>query len=198
MTFNYVVDELRNPKIIELAIASAQKALDLDEADGWSHQAMGYACMRSGQMQLAGQHYDRAYQLNPNDVNIAGDRANWLMFVGRQEEAIQLLDAAMQRDPYPPTWIWEVRGGVLYQLKRHEEAIAAYLKAGPHPWWMPGLLAAAYAQLGQPEEARKAIAAILQSKPDCVLGTFERLAIHVVPRVREHFLDGLRKAGLPE
>ena len=198
LTLSYVVDGLRNREMIELAIASAQKALELNEADGWSHQAMGYACMRSGQMQLAGQHLDRAHQLNPNDVNIAGDRANWLNYVGRSEEAIRLLDATMQRDPYPPTWIWEVRGGVLYQLKRYEEAIAAYLKAGPQPYWMPGLLAAAYAQLGQSENARKAVATMLKLKPDCVLGTFARLAIHIDPRRREHVLDGLRKAGLPE
>jgi len=131
-------------------------------------------------------------------VNIATDRANWLNYKDRSEEAIRLLDAAMQRDPYPPAWIWEVRGSVLYQLKRYEEAIAAYLKAGPQPYWMPGLLAAAYAQLGQSENARKAVAAMLKIKPDCVLGTFARLAIHIDPRKREHILDGLRKAGVPE
>jgi TolB-like protein/tetratricopeptide (TPR) repeat protein len=198
LTAHYAVDDSRNPALIELAIASAQKALDLDDADGWSHEAMGYACMRSGQFQLAGEHHDRAYQLNPNDVNIATDRANWLNYKDRSEEAIRLLDAAMQRDPYPPAWIWEVRGSVLYQLKRYEEAIAAYLKAGPQPYWMPGLLAAAYAQLGQSENARKAVAAMLKIKPDCVLGTFARLAIHIDPRKREHILDGLRKAGVPE
>ena len=198
LTLNYTVDESRNPAMIELAVATAQKALDLDDADGWSHQAMGYACMRSGQMQLAGQHLDRAYQLNPNDVNIAADRANWLAFVGRPEEAIRLLDTAMERDPFPPTWIWEVRGAALYNLRRYEDAIAAYLKQGPQPYWIHGLLAAAYAQLGQSENARKAIAAMLQFKPDCVLGTFKRLGMYVDPSVREHFLDGLRKAGLPE
>lgn len=198
LTLNYVVDGSRDPAMIELAISSAQKALDLNDADSWSHQAMGCACMKLGQIQLAGQHFDRAYQLNPNDVNIVGDRANWLMYVGRPEEAIRLLDAAMQRDPYPPTWIWEVRGEVLYQLKRYEAAVAAYLKAGPQPFWMPGLLAAAYAQLGQSEDARKAIAAMLQLKSDCVVGTFATLATHADPRMREHLLDGLRKAGLPE
>ena len=198
LAMHYTVDDSRNPALIELAIASARKALDLDDADAWSHQAMGYACMRSGQFQLAGQHYDRAYQLNPNEVNIATDRANWLTFADRLEEAIRLLDTALQRDPYPPAWFWEVRGYVLYHLRRYEDAVAAYLKAGPQPYWIPGLLAAAYAQLGQAENAREAVAATLKLKPDCVLGTFARLSIHVDPRLREHLLDGLRKAGLRE
>jgi TolB-like protein len=198
LTLSYTLDGLRSPGMIELALATAQKALDLDDADGWSHQAMGYACMRSGQMQLAGQHLDRAHQLNPNDVNIAGDRANWLMFTGRPEEAIRLLDAALHRDPYPPTWIWEVRAYVLYHLKRYEEAIAACLNGDPQPYWMPGLLAAAYAQLGRSEDTRKAVAAMLKFKPDCTLHTFAALAADADPRMREHLIDGLRKAGLPD
>ena len=130
LTQNYTIDVLRNPSIIEEAVRSAQRALELDDTDAWAHQAMGYARLRQRQLQLAGLHYDRAFNLNPNDVNIAGDRANWLHFAGRMEEALQCLDLAMQRDPFPPTWVWEVRGGVLYQLKRYDEAIAAYLKAG--------------------------------------------------------------------
>ena len=157
---------------------------------------MGYACMRSGQMKLAGQHLDRAHQLNPNDVNIAGDRANWLMFSGRSEEAIRLLDAALHRDPYPPSWMWEVRCYVLYHLKRYEEAIAACLKGNPEPYWMPGLLAAAYAQLGQGDDARQAIATMLKLKPDCTLDTFVTLTIDA--DLREHLIDGLRKAGLSD
>ena len=53
---------------------------------------------------LAGVHSGRAVGLNPNDVMIAGHRANWLVRVGRLDEALQSLDAAMRRDPYPPTW----------------------------------------------------------------------------------------------
>ena len=198
LTTNYAINDSRDAELIEQAIACARKALDLDDADSWSHQAMGYACMRSGQMQLAGQHFDRAYELNPNDVSIAVDRANWLAFTGRLDEALRLLDAATKRDPYPPAMTWEVRGYILYQLKRYEEAISAALKGGSQPYWIPSLLAAAHAQLGQTEDARQAIAATLELKPDCSLGTFARLAIFVDPGMREHLLDGLRKAGLPD
>ena len=183
---------------IDEALACARRALELDDTDAWSHQAMGYACLRRRQLQLAGLHYDRAFSLNPNDVNIAADRANWLMYAGRLDEALQCLDVAMQRDPYPPTWVWEVRGGVLYQLKRYDEAIAAYLKVGSGPYWMPALLAAAYAQAGQLDNARRELATLLKIKPDATLGTFAALAISDDPRRIDHFLDGLRKAGLPE
>jgi len=196
LTQNYTIDVLRNPSIIEEAVRSAQRALELDDTDAWAHQAMGYARLRQRQLQLAGLHYDRAFNLNPNDVNIAGDRANWLHFAGRMEEALQCLDLALQRDPFPPTWVWEVRGGVLYQLKRYDEAIAAYLKAGENPFWMPALLAAAYAQTGQLENARRALAKLREIRPDVTLDTFSELGIYEDRSRAAHFLDGLRKAGL--
>ena len=117
---------------------------------------------------------------------------------GRLDEALKTLDNAIQRDPYPPTWVWEVRGGVLYQLKRYEEAIDAYLKVGADPWWMPGLLAGAYAQSGQLDNARMEIATLLKIKPDATLDTFRALAICADPKSIDHFLDGLRRAGLRE
>jgi TolB-like protein/Flp pilus assembly protein TadD len=198
LTLNYTIDGQRNVAMIDEALACARRAVELDDADAWSHQAMGYVSLRRRQFQLAGLHFDRAFHLNPNDVNIAADRANWLMFAGRLDEALKTLDNALQRDPYPPTWAWEVRGGVLYQLKRYDEAINAYLKVGADPYWMPGLLAAAYAQSGQLNNARVEIATLLKRKPDATVKTFRELAIFVDPSLTDHFLDGLRKAGLPE
>src|SRR5262249_18115696 len=192
LTVNYTLDGQRNPSIIEAAVRSAQRALELDDTDAWAHEAMAYARLRQRQLQLAGLHFDRAVSLNPNDVNIAANRANWLIFAGRSEEALQCLDLAMQRDPFPPTWVWEVRGFALYQLKRYDEAIAAYLKGGENPYWMPALLAAAYAQDGQLENARRELARLREIKPDVTLDTFSELAITCA----DHLLDGLRKAGL--
>jgi TolB-like protein len=198
LTVNYTIDGLRNPSIINEAVRSAQRALELDDTDASSHHAMGYACLKRRLFQLAGLHFDRAFNLNPNDVSIAGDRANWLNFVGRSEEALQCLDLAMERDPYPPAWVWEVRGTVLYDLRRYDEAIAAYLKVGEEPYWMPALLAAAYAQAGQLENARRQLAQLQSIRPDVTLDTFATLAIYEDRRLTDHFLDGLRKAGMSD
>jgi TolB-like protein len=196
LTLNYTIGGQQD--VLDEALACARRALELDDADAWSHEAMGYACLRRRQFQLAGLHFDRALSLNPNDVNIAADRANWLLFAGRLDEALKCLDDALQRDPYPPTWIWEVRGSVLYQLKRYDEAINAYLKVGAEHYWMPGLLASAYAQSGQLSNAQAEIATLLKRKPGVTVKTFRELAIFVDHKLADHFLDGLRKAGLPE
>jgi adenylate cyclase len=196
LTTSYTIEGQRNAATIEQALACARQALDLDDTDAWSHWAMGYAHLRQRELQLAGLHYDRAFSLNPNDVSIAGDRANWLMFAGRLDEALQCLDVALQRDPYPPTWVWEVRGGVLYHLNRYDEAVAALLKVGTNPYWIPALLAAAYAQAGQLDNARREVANLLKIKTDATLDMFFALSIHDDPSQADHFLDGLRKAGM--
>src|SRR5262245_30962418 len=53
LTVNYKVEGRRKSSTIEEAGRSAQRALELDDTDAWSHQAMGYACFARGQSQLA-------------------------------------------------------------------------------------------------------------------------------------------------
>jgi TolB-like protein len=198
LTSRYVIQGNRNSTVIDEALTDAQRALELNDADAWSHQAMGYALLWRGQLELAGMHFDRAVSLNPNDVSIACDRANFLLCADRLDEALQILDAALQRDPFPPTWAWEIRGSVLYCLKRYEEAIAAYRKVDAGYSWMPAFLAASYAQAGQMENARRALSEFLTLKPGVTRGNFDKALLSTSGKWRAHVLDGLRKAGLPE
>ena len=155
--------------------------------------------MRRRQFDLAGQHFDRAASLNPNDVYLAIDRANWLMYVGRLDDALAYLDSAQQRDPFAPTYIWEVRGQTLYFLKRHEDAIAAFrnMSAAEH-YWTPMFLAAALAQSGQLPGAQRELVRFLDAKPSASLSSVSQLLGYATKSLSDHLLDGLRKAGLPE
>ncbi len=104
--------------------------------------------------------------LNPNDVYIAADRANWLVRIGRLAEAVQSLEAAMERDPFSPTWFWEVRFNALFHLNRYDEAIVALRNMSTFHVWHYAFFAAAYAHAGRPDEARRELAAFLKARPD--------------------------------
>ena len=87
-------------------------------------------------------------------------------------------------------------------LKRYDTAIAALSEAaGRSPRHRPvrQWLAAAYAQVGQLEDAREEAAAVLEIQPDY---TIQGMAKHFSPFRRtedaEHLFEGLRKAGLPD
>ena len=185
------------PETLRHAAACAEKALSLDDSDAWCHQAMGFVSLHSNKLALAGMHFERAMSLNPNDVNITVDYANWLCYMGRFDEALRCLDLATQRDPFPPSWMWEARGTTLLQCKRYEEAIAAFQKAPIENFFTHALLAATYAWAGQMEDARRALTLACEGKTELTVSFFEQMP-WADEAHRKHILDGLRKAGLPE
>jgi TolB-like protein/class 3 adenylate cyclase len=89
----------QRPETLQHAMACAETALALDDSDASCHQAMGFVSLHSRKLALAGMHFEQAMSLNPNDVNIIADYANWLCYMGRFDEALCYLDLAMQRDP---------------------------------------------------------------------------------------------------
>jgi adenylate cyclase len=89
-----------------------------------------------------------------------------------------------------------------YMLKRYGEAVRLYRECAlraPNLQWPHLVLACAYAQAGQLEDARKEAAEVLRINPGYTIESWKRrLAVHKDPKDAEHRLDGLRKAGLPE
>jgi adenylate cyclase len=183
----------RDPQTLEKARLCAETALSLDNSDAWCHQAMGFVSLHSNKLALAGMHFERAMSLNPNDINVLGDYANWLSYMGRFDEALRYLDLATQRDPFPPSWIWETRGTVLLLARRYEEAITAFQKAPIENYFTHALLAATYAWAGQNENARHELALARALHPD--LGSFATLP-YADEAHRKYILDGLRMAEL--
>jgi Tfp pilus assembly protein PilF len=59
-------------------------------------------------------------------------------------------------------------------------------------------LAASYGQLGEAEKARAHVEKILKIAPDYSIAAFASSQPYQRKADLEHFLDGLRKAGLPE
>jgi TolB-like protein len=186
----------QRPELLRQAEVCAREALSLDENDAKSQEAMAYVLCHQRKFELSGSHFDRAIALNPNDVVVAMDRANFLSRTGRADEALQALEAAMRREPFPHTWFWEVRFTALFQLKRYAEAIAAIGNmAILHPLHH-AYLASALAHAGRLDEARDEVAKILAGRPGANLAYVAAAEPYSDPALLEHLLDGLRKAGL--
>jgi tetratricopeptide (TPR) repeat protein len=188
----------QKPELLQRAETSARTALSLDDSHAWSHEAMGYVLCHQRKFDQAGVHYQRATSLNPNDVSIAADHANWLARIGRANEALRVLDAAMRRDPFPPTWFWEIRFTALFQLKRYPEAIAALGNMSNFHPLHHAYFAAALAHAGRLDEARAELAKLLKAKPDASIAFVAGAEPYADPALLDHLLDGLRQAGLPE
>ena len=132
------------------------------------------------------------------------------IYLGRPEQALDWFvkaDRIGPRDPARWTWL-DGRGHALILLGRDEEAIHALtsaLDANPKYLTSHAFLAATYALLDRPDQARAALATYLQRYPDTRISTFRRLSpvpfALTSPKYRqqhERISEGLRKAGMPE
>src|SRR5262249_37764503 len=95
------------PAHLDEALAMAQRAVEIDDRQWDSHATLAWVYMQRRQYELAGIHYDRALALNPNDVDTRILRTFWLIYYGRLDDALGVLDAVIVADPYPPSWYWE-------------------------------------------------------------------------------------------
>jgi adenylate cyclase len=188
----------QEPELLRRAQACAELALSLDTHDAWSHLAVGYVAMQQGKFDLAGVHLERAVALNPNDVLIAADHAEYLVRTGRLDEALQRLDAAMKRDPFPASWIWEVRFFALFHLKRYNEAVAALSNMANLHDWHHAFFAAAYAHANRMDDAHAAVVRYLEATSNASIALVAASEPYSDRRLLEHLIDGMRKAGLPE
>jgi TolB-like protein/cytochrome c-type biogenesis protein CcmH/NrfG len=132
------------------------------------------------------------------------------MYLGKPEQALDWFAKADRIGPRDPArWTWlDGRGHALILLGRDEEAVRALisaLDANPKNVSSHAFLAAAYALLGRPDDARAALAAYQQKRPDARVSTFRTLS--PVPlaltdpayrRLRARLDEGLRIAGMPE
>jgi adenylate cyclase len=185
-------------ELLRQANYCAQKALSINANDAWSHYAASYVAMCRWNFDLALVHSRRALSLNPNDVIIAAESANLLVRMGQPEEALRRLDDVVKRDPFPVMWFWEIRFRALFHLHRYEEALDALNNVSTSLDWLQLYFAAAYAHCGRLEDARVAIARYLVVQPAASVSLFASAEPYSDKQLLEHFLDGLRKAGLPE
>jgi DNA-binding winged helix-turn-helix (wHTH) protein len=81
-----------------------------------------------------------------------------LTFAGAHTRALEVLEANIRIDPFQPSNALGLMGLANYMLKRYREAVGWLHECAsrlPNLQWPHLWLASAYAQSGQPEEARK-------------------------------------------
>ena len=189
-----------NPAAFNRAYQQARKAVQLDPNLPEAQAMLGHVLGRRGEHDAAIAAFERALALNPNFTD-------WrfplnLVCAGEPERAIAAMKRHMRLDPFyaplAPMWL----GAAQYMLKAYAQAVPPLQECvsrapdvrGGHLW-----LAATYAQLGRLDEARAEAAEVLRIEPTWSNeGVGAR--IYDFRRIEDarHFLDGLRKAGLPD
>ena len=202
--------ELSNAESPDKALKHAGKALALDDDDAWSHGVMAQTLFLAGQDEEAQIHFRRALALNPNDADIAAVFANILVYWARVDEALEWIAVAKRLNPFCPSQYHWYQALAFYSAREYEQAVTAIKEIRSLDRWYRGLLAACYGQMGRISDARteaelfvKARQRELEERGEPLPRATLDLALvradrYRNPSDREHFLDGLRKAGLLE
>ena len=143
---------------------------------------------------------NRAVALNPNSFFAWNSRGHVYRIAGLPEEAIRSFERAIRMSPVDPRLHLMLIGiGMAFiELRRFDEAIVAGKKAlRQNPSFPPAYrcLASAFAHLGRDAEAHDAAARLLEIDPAFTISAF--IARGGQSNVKL-FIEGLRKAGLPE
>ncbi len=184
---------------VGLAFELAQTAISLDPSLDVARWALGGAYLAALDSAQSLVEIERALELNPNNADILADTAWPLAYLGRADEGIANVERAMRLNPYYPEWyLWSLGTGQFF-AKRYADAIATFNRMTSHNIHSRTLLAASYARIGETERARAEIADAQKLDPDASLTSFAAWRpLFTRQEDFDHYLDGLRKAGLEE
>ncbi|MCZ6771486.1 MAG: BTAD domain-containing putative transcriptional regulator [Proteobacteria bacterium] len=192
----------------EQASDYARKAVALDENDHHPHSILSTSYVFRREYERARFHIDRAIAINPNDADTLANAALVWSFFGDASKAVESAETAVRLDPYHPDWYSALLGLAYFVGRDYDAAISAMAREPDAMCDTRAYLAAAYALVGNAREAERHIAEFLRSRSEHMGGDpatdvkrYMDWLINANAYRRdedaEHFIAGLRKAGLP-
>jgi adenylate cyclase len=183
---------------LDRALQVAEQAVRLDPTNQVAHGGLALIHFFRGDPQRGKNEAYLTIKLNPNN-------ALWLALLGYYlsvqedfEHSVPMVRKAIMLDSHPPPWIRTTFFLDHYVHGRYEEALAEASQMGMGDFRNPLYLAAAYGQLGRPDDAIRALdefhAHWTRPVGDLRRELIERNAFS--PHLTDLLLEGLKKAGL--
>ena len=138
------------------------------------------------------------WPLTPTLPDLIGFLGWLLALYGEWEQGLAILEKGIELNPHYPGWFHMAPYFYLYLQEKCEEAYQEALAFQmPQLFWDPLLRAAALGRLGREQEGARALAELLQLRPDFpATGRFLIGCYAKFPNLIDGLLDGLRQAGL--
>jgi TolB-like protein/tetratricopeptide (TPR) repeat protein len=181
----------------------ARQAVAADDQDSVAHTALAIHELFSGRHDEALRRLRRAIAMNPNSSFAHGYVGVVHAFGGEPDRALQSAAEAMRLSPRDLlTVIWRVVEGWAHLAAERfgDSAEAARLAIEWNPQFVDAhaILAAASAHAGHMDDARAALDECVRRMPRLSLRDGRLVRPFRRAADQQRFLDGLRKAGLPE
>jgi TolB-like protein len=188
------------PGSLDRALELGLRAVELDSTSQPAYDALAQIYFSQRDFDAFFAAAVRAIELNPNNARIVGRSGASLARADRWEQGVRLVRKAVAQNPYQAWWLHLTLSHDHYRRGEYEEALgeAQKISARTIPFIQMSLVAA-YGQLGREAEARTALAELLRLDPNFPEhGRDELRKFFASEALIDHFMQGLRKAGLPE
>jgi len=188
-------------KAAPIAERAALAAILADSEDPWAHHALGSVYLFTRRFDDSLAEFEVALRLNPNFSLAQGYYGLALSYCGRWEEAEEAAHRALRlspRDPYSAVY-YGIAAYAQFVGRHYDKAIQLSREAirqrsdfvGAHR-----VLTAAAGMAGQTDIARVALQELRRSQSNISLAWIANQMPIKDDADREHYLDGLRRAGL--
>jgi TolB-like protein/tetratricopeptide (TPR) repeat protein len=199
LLYEWFRDMSASESVLDQAFDYARKSVELDEQDSLCHGVLGLMHLNRQSHELAEHYLRKSLELNPNRPALMTSLGSFYAYMGKTEEAKRCFAEARRLDPhYDPSWYWSEFGTICFIAHRYDEAIEALSRSRNKPYWVHLYLAASYAHTDKIDLAKDHAASALRLIPDFSLTRFAAKEPFKHSADRDHLLDALRKAGLPE
>ena len=189
---------------LELGMAAARRALQVDDKDPVGYFAIGRIHMMQGNHDASVAALRRAIELNPSFSQAHHGLGMSLTLAGQLVEAREAEERVERLSPRDPIlWATTVTHALADVLAGDTEAALTWVeKTMQLPrttgYWPHAVKAAALVQAGRVDEARDAVQSALEELPKLSISFLANSLPTKQPGGLDPYLDALRVAGLPE
>lgn len=188
-------------KSARIAEDAATRAVQLDREDAWAHTALGSVYFSTRRLDDALSEFETALRLNSNFCLAQGYYALALSYAGRTEDSFEAAQRAIRLSPRDPSLAlyYGIAAYARFMTRQYDEAIALAREAIRHRGDLTGayrVLAVSAGMSGDREKAQMALAELRRTQPNISLAWIETQLPWSNDADREHYLEGLRRAGL--
>ena len=176
----------------------AEKAVALDPNDAGNRWVLGYLVAYERRWTESDAEFAAALDLDPNHADAWAIIADISVFRGQPTAAIEQVQKALRLNPHPAAWYYWMLGHAQYAARQYESAVVTLRHEATYRTVSRRVLAASLAQLGRPEEARQEAALFMASNPSFTISHWAATQPSRDEATLAHFVEGFRKAGLPE
>jgi DNA-binding winged helix-turn-helix (wHTH) protein/tetratricopeptide (TPR) repeat protein len=182
-------------------ISQAARALALDPENSTACRALSIAYRAEKNFEAALGAAQRGVDVAPSSPHCLQVLAEVQCAAGDVGAALHNIMSALDLDPYPPPWVYEAFGRILWANNRLEEAVAAADKALaelPHYWLARVTRLCALHELGQSESAKQEAQTILRQMPRVSTTAIINYWKYTATDLRARTLDAALSSGVPQ